>query len=104
MVTVLKRVEKSLKETVSVIGKSNDDVQIRLENQGNLMMSGFTKVTNVINSTARALREQTDSIEKIAQEKTQNLERELDRASAAKEQALQEKLNGAAGNSRLQKL
>ena len=103
MVTVLKRVEKSLKETVSVIGKSNDDVQIRLENQGNLMMSGFTKVTNVINSTARALREQTDSIEKIAQEKTQNLERELDRASAAKEQALQEKLNGAAGNSRLQK-
>ena len=33
MVTVLKRVEKSLKETVSVIGKSNDDVQIRLENQ-----------------------------------------------------------------------
>lgn len=104
MVTVLKRVEKSLKETVSVIGKSNDDVQIRLENQGNLMMSGFTKVTNVINSTARALREQTDSIEKIAQEKTQNLERELDKASAAKEQALQEKLNGAAGNSRLQKL
>ena len=103
MITVLKRVEKSLKETVSVIGKSNDDVQIRLENQGNLMMSGFTKVTNVINSTARALREQTDSIEKIAQEKTQNLERELDRASAAKEQTLQEKLNGAAGNSRLQK-
>ena len=49
------------------------------------------------------MREQTDSIEKIAQEKTQNLERELDRASAAKEQALQEKLNGAAGNSRLQK-
>ena len=104
MITVLKRVEKSLKETVNVIGKSNDDVQIRLENQGNLMMSGFTKVTNVINSTARALREQTDSIEKIAQEKTQNLERELDRASVAREQALQEKINGAAGNSRLQKL
>lgn len=103
MITVLKRVEKSLKETVDVIGKSNDDVQIRLENQGNLMMSGFTKVTNVINSTARALREQTDSIEKIAQEKTENLERELDRASAAKEQALQEKLDGAAGNSRLQR-
>lgn len=103
MITVLKRVEKSLKETVDVIGKSNDDVQIRLENQGNLMMSGFTKVTNVINSTARALREQTDSIEKIAQEKTENLERELDRASAAKEQALQEKLDGAAGNSKLQR-
>lgn len=104
MITVLKRVEKSLKETVNVIGKSNDDVQIRLENQGNLMMSGFTKVTNVINSTARALREQTDSIEKIAQEKTENLERELDRASAAREQALQEKLDGGAGNSRIERL
>jgi hypothetical protein len=104
MVTVLKRVEKSLKETVSVIGKSNDDLEIRLENQSNLLMSGFTKVTNVINSVARSLREQTDTIEQIANEQSQDLEKNLDKQSVAREQASQEKIDGSASNTRLQKL
>ena len=101
MTTVFKRVEKSLVAAVGAIGKYNDDLEIRLENQGNLMMSGFTKVTNVINSAARALRDQSSSMEKIAEQKKVFEEQQLDRESVDREQKEQEKINGLAANSKI---
>jgi len=102
MSTVLKRVEKSLAAAVGAIGKYNDDLEIRLENQGNLMMSGFTKVTNVINSTTRALRDQSSTIEKIAEQQSRFEEQQLDRQSVEREQKEQERIDGLAENSRIQ--